>query len=109
MHDTEKLYIVTRRDIAPGLQVAQSVHAAFEFAMVHPIVTEHWIKNSNNICVLSVEDELELMALYFNAKMLNLDAIAFREPDLDNEFTAIAIEPCPESKRLVSRLELALK
>ena len=109
MHDTQKLYIVTRRDLAPGMQVAQSVHAAFEFARIHPIVTEHWMEISNNICVLAVKDEMELAGLYIAAKFLHLDCIDFREPDLDDEMTAIAIEPNELSQRLVRDLDLALK
>lgn len=108
MHNTQKLYIVTRRDLTPGMQAAQSVHAAFEFARTHPLITEHWMENSNNICVLAVENEIELIGLLGATKMLNLDSVAFYEPDVGNELTAIAIEPCDISQRLVSRLDLAL-
>lgn len=108
MHDTQKLYIITRRDLAPGMQVAQSVHAAFEFARIHPIVTEHWMETSNNICVLAVDDEIALIGLYATTKMLNLDSVDFYEPDLGNELTAIAIEPNELSQRLVRDLDLAL-
>lgn len=108
MHDAQKLYIVTRRDLAPGMQVAQSVHAAFEFAKIHPLVTEAWMEQSNNICVLAVDDETQLAALYIAAKFLHLDCVEFREPDLDDEMTAIAIEPNDVSQRLVRDLDLAL-
>lgn len=109
MHDTAKLFIVTRRDIAPGYQAAQSVHAAFEFAKVFPEVTKEWMTISNYICVLSVASETELKRVYKQAYFQMLDCIYFLEPDLNDQMTAIAIGPSPEAERLVSEYDLALK
>lgn len=38
-----------------------------------------------------------------------LSYTAFREPDIGNEITAIAIEPCKLSQKLVSKIPLLFK
>lgn len=108
MHDTQKLYIITRNDLTPGMQAAQAVHAAFEFVSRYPKHAFRWMDQSNHICVLAVDHWRELIMLKSEAEIAGLKCILFREPDLDNEITAIAIEAHPEASRLVERLELAL-
>jgi len=36
----------------------------------------------------------------------NITISVFREPDINNEITAIALEPCDDSTRLTSGLKL---
>jgi len=58
---------------------------------------------------LSVEDEDSLKLLIYRLQQLNIKYSIFREPDIDNQITAIAIEPSIKTKKIVSNLPLMLK
>jgi peptidyl-tRNA hydrolase len=99
----QRLYVVGRADLVPGLRAAQLCHAARLFADEHPEVEGAWYRDSNNLVLLEVEDEAELVALAARARC----AVSInREPDLGNEVTAIAL--APSAKPLVRHLPLAL-
>lgn len=49
----DKLFIITRADLPPGVIAAQSVHAALAFAHEHPEVEGAWFAGSNNIVLLA--------------------------------------------------------
>jgi len=105
----DKLYVVTRKDIAPGYQGVQSQHAAIQFAFDHPERASEWFKNSNYLAWLSVENEVELMRLITSAQDAGLRWSAFREPDVGGAITAIAIEPHPKTAELCKGLPLSLR
>lgn len=106
----DKLYIAVRADIPPGLQTAQACHAAFQFYDEHPAVTREWIKTSNFIVIVNVESETQLLDLLADARMgRNLVASAVNEPDLGDEYTAIAIEPGQSAAELCASLPLCLR
>lgn len=105
----DKLYLVTRRDIAPGYQAVQSCHAMRQFTADHPDRDAEWYTNSNYLALLSVADEVELMRLIAAAKDAGLKWSAFREPDVGGQITAIAIEPHPKTAELCRTLPLAFK
>ncbi len=100
----ERLYVVGRADLPPGLRAAQLVHAARVFAAEHAELERGWYETSNNLVLLEVADE---RALFDLAKQADGIPISFnREPDLDGEVTAIALGD--RAKRLVRHLPLAL-
>lgn len=103
----EKLYIIVRNDIPPGLQIAQACHAQREFAAEYPDLDREWHEKHRNIVVLQIPDLRELAALANECERLNIPTSRFLEPDLDNELTAIAL--APTCVRLVSSLPLALR
>lgn len=105
----DKLFLVTRRDIAPGYQAVQSCHAIRQFSAEHPEVDSEWFNKSNYLALLSVADEKELMRLIVAADDCGLKWSAFREPDVGGAITAIAIEPHPKTQELCKSLPLALK
>lgn len=105
----DKLFLVTRRDIAPGYQAVQSCHAIRQFTAEHPEVDSEWFTKSNYLALLSVADEKELMRLIVAADDHGLKWSAFREPDVGGAITAIAIEPHPKAQELCKSLPLALK
>ena len=104
-----KLYVVTRCDLPAGAQAAQSCHAARQFAAEHPDVERAWFHASNTLALLAVPDEPALDALLLRARGIGLRVAVFREPDLGDATTAIALEPGPASRRLVASLPLALR
>lgn len=109
MQDNSKLVVVTRFDLTPGQKVVQAVHAAVDFVFQHPNRAGPWHEQSNYVAILCVWDEKELLALAERCKARLLDFTIFREPDLDNSVTAIAIEPSPETHKLTGKLPLLFK
>ncbi len=103
------LYIITRKDISPGYQAVQSTHAALDFIMQHGEVGTKWHAESNFLCLLSLADERELLELAFKAEQQNIRFTIFREPDVGDQATAIALEPGRASAKLCRNLDLALK
>lgn len=87
----------------------QSIHAFQEFVMQHPEVNKDWYHKSNYLGLLSVENEYELIKLFEKALSLEIKCSLFREPDIGNAITAIALEPGEKSKKLCARFKLALK
>ncbi len=67
------------------------------------------MNNSNYICLLSVSSEHDLIKLLEKANLYNIKISVFREPDIDNQITAIALAPGAKSKKLCNNLKLALR
>lgn len=105
----DKLYVITRADLEPGYQAVQSMHALRQFTAEHPEIDRIWFEQSNYLGLLSVSDEKELNNLIEQATAHDIRFSIFREPDIDNEITAIALAPGPKAKKLCSRLPLALR
>jgi len=79
------------------------------FQYEHPELAEKWYKESNYLIYLSVENESELKQLIHKLQQSNLKYSVFRESDIDNQITAICIEPSEETRRITSQLPLLLK
>lgn len=92
-----------------GAQLAQSVHASLEFFNQYPDLAKEWITQSSYLVCLAAKDEQELEALLFKAKQRNILVVEFREPDLNNQLTALCLEPTIEAKKLCSSIPLAFK
>ncbi len=100
-----KLYLVTRKDMRPGAQAAQLAHGLAQFAVENHDSFLQWNKASNTVVCLAVQDEEELTALhsrldsdeFFNHDHL-IDFATFREPDMNDSLTCIALMSCPCDK-----------
>ena len=108
MTQVHKLTIVTRKDITPGYQLVQSTHSIIQFAFEQPKIAKEWYKDPY-LAVLSTQDENSLKQLISKAKEKGIKVSIFREPDIGNAITAIALEPSDATRRLTSSLPLALK
>ena len=84
------------------------MHALRQFTAEHPEVDRQWFEISNYLGLLSVANEQELHQLIEKARDLDIKLSVFREPDIDNQITAIALAPGVRSKKLCSQLQLAL-
>lgn len=80
-----------------------------QFAFEHPEINKEWFEKSNYLGFLSVDNESDLNRLIEKAQNQNIHYSVFREPDIDNQITAIALEPSSNTKKLCSRIPLALK
>jgi len=101
--------VVVRRDLTTAYQAVQGGHALAEFCLEHNNIANSWHKNSNYLAYLSVKDEKEMLFLIEKAHSRGITISIFREPDIDNQVTAIALEPSDESKRVCRNLPCALK
>jgi hypothetical protein len=90
--------------LSPGYQLVQSCHAIREFDKLH-----RGYQEVANLACLSVVDENELKRLIQSLESNQIKHAIFREPDVDDQITAIAFEPGDKSGRLVSSFPLALK
>ena len=104
--NTEKLRVVTRRDLPIRTQSVQSGHAAIDFIFQHPVEASEWHKISNYLAFLTAADEAELIKLISKAILTGIKHTIFREPDLGNVITAVAFEACDEARRLTSSCPL---
>jgi hypothetical protein len=100
-----KLYVLVRQDLSPGLQLAQAVHAAVEYTLAHP----DEVAKTPNVVVLSVrgEDELldwaDLMCGWCSDPLPTKPYALFFEPDISSH-TALA---CISDGREFASLPLA--
>ncbi|MEO6302386.1 MAG: peptidyl-tRNA hydrolase, partial [Bacteroidia bacterium] len=92
-----------------GVQAVQSTHAAINFIMQYPAESRQWFTESNYLCQLSAKDEWQLEEYAVKAENLGLKISRFYEPDLNNQLTAICIEPGEITKKLVRKLPLMFK
>ncbi len=104
----EKVYLVTRDDLPPGLQAAQVAHGAFEFTLAYPEVTSRWFQDSNYVVVLSVSSLIELELLAARLDGLR-HVVHVREPDINDELTCIVAGPEYIVSQLLANLPLALR
>jgi len=103
-----KLYIVVRADLKPGARAAQSCHATSSFVAAHPKQSAQWRTSSNNLVCLEIANEPLLLAMARRARERGIPHTLFREPDLGDEATALALMS-PQAHRLTSNLPLALR
>lgn len=102
----DKLVVVTRRDLSVGQQAVQSAHALIDFTFEHPDRAGPWHNNSNYLVLVTVENEQELTDVIEKCQEKFLDYTVFREPDIGNLITAVAIEPSPVTQKLISKFKL---
>lgn len=103
---TEKLRVVTRRDLPLPVQSVQAAHSAIDFQHQHPAEAKEWQTKSNYLAFLTVADEAELIKLITKAILTGIKHTVFREPDINNQITAVAFEPSEASRKLTSSCPL---
>lgn len=85
------------------------LHALADFTQQYPLQTKEWAEKSNSLVTLSVKEEVELIKLMDKLSKESIKFSAFKEPDIDHQITAIAIEPCDRARKICSYIPLALK
>lgn len=105
----QKTYIIVRRDLRPGLQAAQACHAVTDLILENPDKAKQWRDESNFLIVLSIANESELCELAIELARTDMDWCRFREPDLNNSLTALAVLPHDYSEKFFRNLPLALQ
>jgi hypothetical protein len=104
----QRLYIVTRADLPPGAQGAQSQHALSEYAVRHPEKHREWHQSGKNLIWLATRDLDALEELMTTLEdHCGIECAAFFEPDFGDQLTAFAVGE--EAARRLSSLPLALR
>lgn len=83
-----KMYIITRRDLTTKYAGVQAGHALAQYMLDNPTQAKEW--NNKTLIYLSVSCEDALKAWGEKLDGLGIKWTGFREPDIDNELTAIA-------------------
>lgn len=101
-----KLRVVSRRDLQIQVAGVQSAHAAIDFQHDYPEIAKEWQTKSNYLVFLTVANEEQLIKLITKAILSGIKHTVFREPDLNNQITAVAFEPSEASRKLTSSCPL---
>jgi peptidyl-tRNA hydrolase len=106
----DKFYVIVRKDLpSKGAIVAQSCHSVAGFSRYHPSLLQSWHDTSNYIVILEVKNQEELLSLQLKAMMEEIPNHLFREPDWNDDATALALAAGEKSSQMVRHLKLALQ
>lgn len=81
-----KLFVLVRKDLSPSQQAVQAGHAVAELLLNGS--RKKW--DNGTLVYLGVKNEEQLERWAYKLDVLNREYSRFREPDLDNQTTAIA-------------------
>jgi peptidyl-tRNA hydrolase len=95
--------------LEPGAQACQATHSAIKFIFEHPEIAKEWYNKSEYLVELSIENQEKLLELTEKLRWKDISFSEFREPDMDNELTSIALEPTEKARKVVSSMPLMLK
>ena len=84
----KKLYVLTRLDLKCSSPAVQAGHCVAEFCLRSSSATQ-W--NNETLIYLEVENLKKLKWWCFKLQKKNIEWIEFKEPDLNNELTAICV------------------
>jgi hypothetical protein len=82
----DKLFVLVRDDLSKSQQAVQGGHAVAEYLRRVPT---SW--NNGTLVYLSVKNEIELEDWADKLTIFGIKWAGFREPDRDNELTAISV------------------
>ena len=91
----ERIYTITRKDISFGQKIVQSNHASTQYLIDHSPHTKGKWNNGSIIC-LELGNEKSLKRWIKKLEDNDIAHSIFREPDMDNEITAISALSCGE-------------
>ena len=83
-----KLYIIVRKDLTIAQRAVQAGHAVAEFCLHSPF--SRW--TNGTLIYLGVKGLPQLKRLKYKLKDEGIRYIEFKEPDLDNQITAVATD-----------------
>ena len=89
--------------------MTQTAHAVADFAIHHPDEFTAWQNGSNYLCCLSSSID-KIIRIIGKLELYGIKYHTFREPDMGNQVTAVAIESLPKSlhNKLFKNLKLGL-
>ena len=94
-----KMFVIVRKDLTKSQQAVQAGHALAEYLLHGPF--SRW--NNGTLVYLGVKDLFHLEKLKMKLERKGIAFVEFKEPDLNNETTAIATD---KNDGLIKRLNL---
>ncbi len=82
-----KLYVLVRKDLSSSYRAVQGGHVLAEW-LLKSENSKKW--NNGTLIYLSLKDKNQLECILHELRHKDIDVIEFKEPDMDNEITAIA-------------------
>ena len=98
----EKLYVLVRKDLSKSQQAVQGGHAVAEY-LLHGRLSS-W--NNGTLVYLAMHDEDDLKSWGEVFDIMGAWWVPYREPDRNNELTAIAALLDEDEQKVVSDLRL---
>lgn len=97
-----KLYVAVLDSLSNGAKMAQATHAVVELIEAPTEAARRWRRDSNTVVVVQL----------CNAKLAELAEVkgarSFREPDMENALTAVAVVPTDEAAiKILKKARLA--
>jgi hypothetical protein len=83
-----KLYVIVRKDLSISQRAVQAGHAVAQFCLHSPF--SRW--TNGTLIYLGVKGLTQLERIKYKLKEQNIRFIEFKEPDINNEPTAIATD-----------------
>ncbi len=93
----------------PGYQAVQSMHAIAGAILKYPEEAKHWHQTSDYLVLLSVKDLPTLVKVILDLEKTDIKHYVFREPDVGDEPTAVALMPSDVAKIFCKGFKLALR
>lgn len=103
---TERVYMIARADLAPAQQAVQAAHGLACWMQQYPAQASSWA-GQDTLVFLTVPDEGALKGLAERMQERGCTLATWREPDLGDSLTSVAVGP--EARPLLRGLPLALQ
>ena len=84
----KKLFVIVRKDITPSQSAVQAGHGVAEYLLDSKL--KKW--SNQTLVYLGVKSLFDLEKLKYKFENNNIKYVEFKEPDLNNEVTAIATD-----------------
>lgn len=81
------MYVIVRTDLSLSQQLVQSIHAAIEAYRQQKISDQ---EPHPSLVVCGIPNERQLLSTFTEISSTHIPVTIFREPDLENQATAIA-------------------
>ncbi len=96
----KKLYVLVRKDLPTSQQAVQAGHAIAEFLLREK--PNDW--DNGTLVLLGVGSEFKLIEMAEKMEFRGIRSSGFREPDMENQLTAVAA--LPDDGKMFKRLSL---
>jgi peptidyl-tRNA hydrolase len=106
MKAPKRLITVTRQDLSPGYQIAQTAHAVANFCLAYRYEALQWHVQGNYVISLAVPDEQALIELCAQLEWIDTQYTVFYESDI-REHTAITFIANTVTNELTKDIALA--